>query len=429
MTPQHWHIRDGMSLAPKAIEQRTTAPSSTSPSTATTSASSAALFCPLVNGTTYTTPSNQPYQLYCHTDFRGNDLPAVHATSYADCVEQCNAYVQAEDEVNGALCIACVYNADNPNRGNCYLKYQVPLQSVYMNNTLVQAARRVQYPFDGQPVYTPYSSASTSTVTSKPASSPVSVPNVASPSPAVAKPSLGTGVRVGMGIGIAAVGLLLLAALNVFLRRRKRWQRYLKQGASTTRGSRILPAKHPSMKYEKSRSSNAITSPTTVSPDNSGSSNTIGPPTRFSHDDVTQWENLQIAELPGHITPNLRVSQNTWKTSHNSLIMASERAKPAEQMNGLATEVIQGQAISEASPKITPELSPKASSEILPLSMMRAFPIMPMTSSDLKDNTVVSPSPKKNGTEVLGKEVSEVPASSVRADKNKQSAERERGET
>ena len=105
----------------------TTVQTQTSSSTATTTTSlvptASAGTCPGAGhaGDIYSDASGNQYQIYCGTDFPGNDLPAVHVNSLPDCLTACDQYVPSPSQANGAACVAISYGAGNVG-GNCYLK-------------------------------------------------------------------------------------------------------------------------------------------------------------------------------------------------------------------------------------------------------------------------------------------------------------------
>ena len=105
----------------------TTVRTQTSSSTATTTTSlvptASAGTCPGAGhaGEIFSDASGNQYQIYCGTDFPGNDLPAVHVNSLPDCLTACDQYVPSPSQANGAACVAVSYGAGNVG-GNCYLK-------------------------------------------------------------------------------------------------------------------------------------------------------------------------------------------------------------------------------------------------------------------------------------------------------------------
>ena len=329
----------------KAISKRSAAPKSVVASAESTTPVNP--ICPTDNGTTYTTIYEQPYELYCHTDFNGNDLPTVHADSYAQCIEQCDLYRALSNQTNGAVCIASVYWATNPYPGNCYLKYEIPLRSVVTNNTLVQGAKRVQYAFNGGPVYVPFDVVPTQTPghPMMPASSPdaTSTPQTSSTPPSSPMLALSSDTKVAIGASIAAIGLLLVA-ISVILFRRRRSGHRQEQQARITRNDRSLNSEPSSNSGEKRSYIDVLEAAR-----------------RTSHDVDRSRDTGTICELPGQLSPQLdplRMHEaNSIAPSNEGFVIEGDTPRASSQALETITEVEEDQATSRSSPP--PKLPPK----------------------------------------------------------------------
>ncbi|KAL8825407.1 MAG: hypothetical protein Q9191_004439 [Dirinaria sp. TL-2023a] len=91
---------------------------------------------------TYTDASGQQYQIYCGTDFPGNDLTTPHVSSLADCLAACDNYVPNANAAGGKPCVGVSYGAGNPG-GNCYLKYAIT--TINSGDGGIDSARLVSY--------------------------------------------------------------------------------------------------------------------------------------------------------------------------------------------------------------------------------------------------------------------------------------------
>lgn len=82
-------------------------PVTTSSKTGATSAavSTAAYPCPDLDGTSYTDATGNSYKIQCSTNDPGNDLPAVHADTFEECLRVCDAYVPEPSAASEASCI------------------------------------------------------------------------------------------------------------------------------------------------------------------------------------------------------------------------------------------------------------------------------------------------------------------------------------
>lgn len=98
--------------------------SSAPAASATASATASAPLCPISNGTIYTSTQGQNYAIVCDVDYINNDLRFILATSFDDCVQQCDAYNTQSG--NGKGCVAALFV---PSRiygtNDCYLKSTV----------------------------------------------------------------------------------------------------------------------------------------------------------------------------------------------------------------------------------------------------------------------------------------------------------------
>ena len=80
--------------------------------------------CPIGDGQSYICNSGSVFDVHCGQNYPGNDLSAVHADTYSQCIEACANYVPSANVAGGALCVAASWGAGNVG-GNCYLKYRV----------------------------------------------------------------------------------------------------------------------------------------------------------------------------------------------------------------------------------------------------------------------------------------------------------------
>ena len=72
------------------------------------------LACPQSNGTVWTA-DGYSWNILCGYDYPGYDLPAQPSTSLSQCIQACNNYKQNENNLDGASCVAVVYNSANVN--------------------------------------------------------------------------------------------------------------------------------------------------------------------------------------------------------------------------------------------------------------------------------------------------------------------------
>jgi hypothetical protein len=142
--------------------------------------------CPADGGSTHTTTNGQQYEIYCNVSFLGDDLPSYPAESFEECIEACDNYIMDPNNGNGAACVAAVYGANNPNGNKCYLKFQIT--DVNDNDGGLESARRVQYPINGDSIFSVFSTPQAPFPTPPP--TPVVRPSSATPtqvlSPAIA---------------------------------------------------------------------------------------------------------------------------------------------------------------------------------------------------------------------------------------------------
>ena len=135
--------------------------------------------CPQGNGTTIITSTGLQYELYCGIAFPGSDLPATTVQSYKACIEACDGYSRDQSVEGGANCVAAQYGANNPNGGNCYLKYQI--EAINWGDGGMSSARRIQYGFFGPPIYSEFSAiAPSSSIFPTPAPNTKAVPSSSS---------------------------------------------------------------------------------------------------------------------------------------------------------------------------------------------------------------------------------------------------------
>jgi len=98
-------------------------PSSSSSTPAATPTASAAP-CAISNGTIYTSTQGQNYAIVCDIDYINNDLRFILASSFDDCVQQCDAY--NEQSSSGKGCVAALFVPSRIHGMNdCYLKSTV----------------------------------------------------------------------------------------------------------------------------------------------------------------------------------------------------------------------------------------------------------------------------------------------------------------
>ena len=80
--------------------------------------------CPTGDGQPYICNSGSVFDIHCGQTYPGNDLPAVHADTFSQCIEACANYIPSANTAGGASCVAASWGAGNVG-GNCYLKYKV----------------------------------------------------------------------------------------------------------------------------------------------------------------------------------------------------------------------------------------------------------------------------------------------------------------
>ena len=368
MKSQHLQAKGNTRSTHKTVFQRTVAPQSVSASTQSTS--SVGPICPTDNGTTYTTAHKQPYELYCDTDFRGGDLPTVHAESYTQCIEQCDSYLATKNQTDGALCVASVYWASNPNNGNCYLKYEVPFSNVAMNNSLVQGARRVQYSFNGGPLYVPFIVAPTRTSGQSsipaPALETTSAPQTLSTPSRFPQPTLGPDTKIAIGVSIAVIGLALVIIPILCFRKKRDGDRY-EQSTRIVSSERSPNSDPPNDIFERKGYVDVLEA--------------VG---RTTYGDNTIREIGSICELPGQLSPQLdprRIHEEkpTAPLREDSVIVG-ETERVSSQVLDTIMEVTEDQTASRSS-----------SSPIAPLKIPPATP--PKTYHNLPSvvETVIGP--------------------------------------
>lgn len=158
--------------------------------------------CPGLDGTSTTDATGSSYNIQCSTNYPGNDLPAVHADTFEDCLRSCDTYVPEPTAASNSSCIGVSWGAGKPG-GNCYLKYQITTlitnddglsSGYYINYTLPKSAMTIQ-------------GSSASKITRTPTPSGRSENHAA--------------VGVGAGIGVP-VGLAIFAGVFYLIRRQVR---------------------------------------------------------------------------------------------------------------------------------------------------------------------------------------------------------------
>ena len=98
--------------------------SSTSSTTQMASATLSAAVCPTSNGTVYTSTQGQSYKIVCDLDYLNNDIRFILASSFDDCVQQCDAYNTQSGSGNG--CVGALFVPSRIHGTNdCYLKSTV----------------------------------------------------------------------------------------------------------------------------------------------------------------------------------------------------------------------------------------------------------------------------------------------------------------
>lgn len=169
---------------------------------ASVAVSAPAFACPGLDGTSSTDATSSSYNIQCSTNYPGNDLPAVHADTFEDCLRACDTYVPELSAANNGSCIGVSWEAGNPG-GNCFLKYQTTTlitnddglsSGYYINYTLPKSAVTIQ-------------GSSTSAITRTP------IPSGGSDNHVV--------VGVGTGIGVS-VGLAIFTGVFYLIRRQVR---------------------------------------------------------------------------------------------------------------------------------------------------------------------------------------------------------------
>ena len=169
-------------------------------SAASVAVSTPTLPCPDLDGTSYTDATGSSYNIQCSTNYPGNDLPAVHADTFEECLRACDTYVPEHSATRNGFCIGVSLEARNPG-GNCYLKHQIT--TLITNDDGLSSAYYINYTLPKSAVTSQGSNASANTHTPTPSGG--SDNHVA--------------VGVGAGIGVP-VGLAILAGVFYFIRRR-----------------------------------------------------------------------------------------------------------------------------------------------------------------------------------------------------------------
>lgn len=176
-------------------------PTSTKTSS-TISAASAAVStqtfpCPDLDDTSYTDATGSSYNIECNTNYPGNDLPAVHADTFEECLRACDTYVPEPSAAGNGSCIGVSWGAGNLG-GNCYLKYQIT--TLITNDDGLSSGYYISYTLPKSAVTIQGISASA---------------NMHTPTPSGGSDNH-VAVRVGAGIGVP-VGVALLAGVFYFI--------------------------------------------------------------------------------------------------------------------------------------------------------------------------------------------------------------------
>ena len=408
---QDSQVKNQSRFAHKAVSSAT-APWSILASTESTT--SIGPICPTDNGTTYTTVHKEPYELYCNTDFSGSDLPTVHANSYVQCIEQCDTYLALSNQTGGALCVALVYWATNPNNGNCYLKYEVPLSNVIMDDTQMHGARRVQYAFNEGPVYVPFIVAPTET--SKYPSTPTvgpkttSAPQTVSAPPKSPEPALSLDAKIAIGVSIAVVGLALIVVPALFFRKKR-------DGYRLAQPARIISSDRPS---DSEPSSDSLEKKSNI--------DVLEAARKAPHGDDTTHDSGSICELPAQLPPQLDPLHihegHSTAPPNEDIIVIGETQRAGNQMLDTIMEVTEDQTANISSPppnltlKLTPATPPKThyNSASEPETVIAS--VSPMSKSTAHFSTI--------GTELSPVSSPEPSPRAIVQDENALSSERKR---
>ena len=178
--------------------------------------------CPDLDGSSYANATGSKYNIQCSTDYPGNDLPAVHTDTFAQCLKACDAYVpgSSAEAHDYAPCVGVSWGAGNPS-ANCYLKYQIT--TVKHNDVGLSSGYLANDTLPNSDVTSPRSSHST---TSAPATGTAqAATSTTSTTQPTSRPSSGSdshsnvGVGAGVGVGVGVAGSAILAGIFYLMRR------------------------------------------------------------------------------------------------------------------------------------------------------------------------------------------------------------------
>ena len=95
-----------------------------SSSASAASATASTDVCPASNGTIYTSAQGQNYKIICDIDYLNNDLRFILASSFDDCVQQCDTYNTQPS--GGSGCVGALFVPSRlSDQNDCYLKSTV----------------------------------------------------------------------------------------------------------------------------------------------------------------------------------------------------------------------------------------------------------------------------------------------------------------
>ena len=176
--------------------------------------------CPDRNGSTYAGANGSSYHIECSTDYAGNDLPAVHADTFGECLDACDAYVpgSSAEAHDFASCIGVSWGAGNPS-ANCYLKYQIT--SINSNDVGFSSGYQANYTPPESGATTSGSSPSPTTTlaaSATHAAASTTQPTSTSSSHLDSHRAISVGAGIGIGIG-AAIGIAIIAGTFYLWRR------------------------------------------------------------------------------------------------------------------------------------------------------------------------------------------------------------------
>lgn len=196
-------------------------PVTTSSETGATSAavSTAAYPCPDLDGTSYTDATGNNYKIQCSTNYPGNDLPAVHADTFEECLRVCDAYVPEPSAASEASCIGVSWGAGNPG-GNCYPKYQIT--TINTNDGGLSSGYHVNYTLPKSAVTNQGNSLSILNAPATSSTHSATSTIMRTPTPSGSSDGhAAVGVSAGVGV-LVPVGLAVFAGFFYLIRRRSK---------------------------------------------------------------------------------------------------------------------------------------------------------------------------------------------------------------